>query len=212
MSSAALPNSSATRWCVALMARRFAFFLLLCLGLTSSVAAQSGPLCGVGVSPTSGPAPLTVTATGGCTDATATITSETLDWGDGTQTPIPPPSFAAFTLTHPYTSAGTFNIVLSAVDSNGAAGSSLPQTVTVIDTTPNCTLSVTPSSGTAPLNVTASGNCTDAGNDITSTVITWGDGASTNGTSGTHTYTGTATFTVTLTASDAAGKNGTATH
>jgi len=194
------------------MARRFVFFLLLCLGLTISVAAQSGPLCGVGVTPTSGPAPLTVTATGGCTDATGAITSETLDWGDGTQTPIPPPSFAAFTLTHPYTSAGTFNIVLSAVDSNGAGGSSPPQTVTVIDTTPSCTLTVTPSSGTAPLNVTASGNCTDAGNDITSTVITWGDGASTNGTSGTHTYTGTGTFTVTLTATDAAGKNGTATQ
>jgi PKD repeat protein len=75
---------------------------------------------------------------------------------------------------------------------------------------PTCTLGVTPSSGAAPLNVTASGNCTDPENDITSEVITWGDGASANGTSGTHTYTSTGTFTVALTATDSVGNHGSA--
>ena len=185
--------------------------LALCLATNIGAEAQSGPVCGFGLSATSGTAPLTVTATGGCTDATGTITSETLDWGDGTQTAIPASQFGAFSVPHTYTAAGTFNVVLTAVDSNGTPGQTGPQTVSVsANQPPSCTLAVTPASGTAPLNASASGNCTDPENDITSTQIDWGDGTTTPGMSGTHKYNNPGTFTVTLTATDSAGNHGSA--
>jgi PKD repeat protein len=209
-----LPVPKPCRTRIPLLALKPVFvFVALCLTLTIGAAAQSGPVCGVGLSTTSGTAPLTVTATGGCSDATGTITAETLDWGDGTQIPISSAQFGAFSLQHTYTSAGTFNVVLSATDSNGVLGQTAPQPVVVsANQPPSCTLSVTPTSGTAPLGVSASGNCSDPENDITSTVITWGDGASSNGTSGTHTYTSAGTFTVTLTATDSANNHGSATQ
>lgn len=209
MNPAALLNSFGERRVVVPAARRILLLFTLCLGSTIAATAQSGPICGVGVSPLSGTAPLTVTATGGCSDATGTIVTETLDWGDGTQTSIPSSSFGAFTVTHTYTTAGTFTIVLSAMDSNGAQGASPPQQVVVsVNSVPSCTLTVTPTSGVVPLNVNASGSCTDAGNDITSEVIAWGDGTSTQAASGPHTYNTPGTFTVTLTATDAAGNTG----
>lgn len=211
MSPLRFAKPRASRSFLFMMVKALFIFSALCLTLTLGAEAQSGPICGTAVSPLSGTAPLTVTTTGGCTDATGTITAETLDWGDGTQVPIPSSSFGAFTLTHTYTTAGTFNVVLSATDSNNAQGSSLPQQVVVsANQPPTCTLSVTPTSGTAPLNVSASGSCTDPENDITSEVITWGDNTSTNGTSGTHTYNTTNNYVVTLTATDSAGNKGSA--
>ena len=79
-------------------------------------------------------------------------------------------------------------------------------------TAPTCTLSVTPSSGPVPLQVTASAHCTDPQNRLVSTIITWGDGSSTNGSNGSHTYVTTNSFTVTVMASDSAMLSGSATQ
>jgi PKD repeat protein len=211
MNSVASPNPSAARQFLPQVTKAVVGIIALCLGLTIGAAAQSGPLCGIAVSPLSGNAPLTVGTTGGCSDSTGAITSETLDWGDGTQDVIPSSSFAGFTLSHTYTSGGTFNIVLTAADSNGATGSSLPQPVVVTapNQPPTCTLTtVTPTSGSAPLTVNASGTCTDPESDITSTQIDWHEGPPSSGTSGSHTYNHPGTFTVTLTATDSAGNRG----
>lgn len=58
------------------------------------------------------------------------------------------------------------------------------QTVVVTHTAPSCTLSVLPASGPVPLKVNASATCSDPQNALVSTVVTWGDGTSTNGSSG----------------------------
>ena len=84
------------------------------------------------------------------------------------------------------------------------------QTVAVAPTAPSCTLAVSPSSGTVPLAVQASATCSDPQNSLVSTAIAWGDGSSTTGTSGSHTYTTAGSFTVRVTAIDSSNLTGTA--
>jgi PKD repeat protein len=86
------------------------------------------------------------------------------------------------------------------------------QTVVVTPTAPSCTLSVSPTSGPVPLQVTASASCTDPQNNLTRTVITWGDGSSINGTSGSHTYTNAGSFAVKVAATDSSNLTGSATQ
>jgi YVTN family beta-propeller protein len=74
---------------------------------------------------------------------------------------------------------------------------------------PACAVSVSPPSGVAPLLVSATASCSDPENDITVTTIYWGDGTSTPGTSGTHTYTDPGTYSVTASATDISGQIGT---
>jgi PKD repeat protein len=159
------------------------------------------------VSPTTGPAPLNVTASGSCSDPENDITSTTITWGDGTSTP-------GTSGAHTYSTAGSFTVTLTATDSAGNTGSSASQTVTVQTQNhpPTCTLQVSPDHGNAPLPVTASGNCTDPQNQAMTTVLNWGDGTTTNSTSGTHTFTTPGNFMVVLTATDSGGLSGSASH
>lgn len=162
------------------------------------------PSCTLKVTPTGGPAPLAVTANGTCTDPENDIISTVIAWGDGSST-------MRTSGTHTFSSPGSFTITLTATDSAGNTGFA-SQTVAVgnPNVPPTCALSVAPGSGPMPLTVSANGNCNDPENDIVSTVIEWGDGASTQGTSGTHTYPSTGTFHVVLTATDSAGGTGSA--
>lgn len=171
-----------------------------------SVAPNQPPTCTLTVSPTSGTAPLTVTATGSCTDPDGDTLTEVLDWGDHTSTP-------GASGTHTYTNRGNYTVKLTATDPAGLKDSAT-QTVTVSrNQVPTCTLSVLPNSGPAPLAVTATAACTDTDGDTLSIVISWGDNTpDTSGTAGTHTYTGSGTFTVKVTATDPAGNVGTATE
>ncbi|HET7441062.1 MAG TPA: PKD domain-containing protein [Terriglobales bacterium] len=182
---------------------------VLGLGFTIHAAAQSGPLCTLQLSFGNGTAPLLVTATGGCSSASP-ISSESVTWGDGSQTSIPAPSFTAFSIQHTFTTGGTFTVVLAGTDSTGAQTSVSQQQVVPPNAPPTCTLTVNPTSGPAPLDVTATGSCSDPENDINSTTITWGDGANSPGPNGTHPYKNAGSFTVTLTATDTAGNSGSA--
>src|ERR1700758_2320443 len=210
MSPGGVPISRLAEWFLFRSAIRVVPVLVLCVGLAVCAEAQTGPVCSLQLSSGSGTAPLLVTATGGGADSAGSITSESLNWGDGNQTPIPASSFASFSVQHTYTAGGTFTATLSALDAAGAQTAVSQQQVVSPNAPPTCTLMVNPTSGTAPLNVTASGSCSDPENDITTTKITWGDGTSTPGTNGTHAYNNSGTFTVTLTASDSAGNTGSA--
>jgi PKD repeat protein len=170
---------------------------------TVDVKKNRPPKCTLNVVPSSGPTPLTVNATGNCTDPDNNLVSTVLDWGDGTTTTNP-------SGTHTYTAVGTFTVLLTGTDAGGLTGTASQSITVSTNLPPTCTLSVAPTSGVAPLPVTATGSCTDPENDIKSTVLDWGDSTTTPAASGTHTYTASGTFQVTVTATDSAGGKGTA--
>ena len=168
-----------------------------------TVTPNQPPTCTLTVAPASGTAPLPVTATGSCIDPENDITSEVIDWGDGTTT-------NGTSGTHTFKARGQYKVTLTATDSATLTGSA-SQTVTVgKNLTPTCTLTVAPNSGPVPLTVLATATCNDADGDTLTTVISWGDGTTTNGSTGTHTYTAAGSFTVTVTATDPSGNKGTA--
>src|SRR5579872_3889835 len=169
-------------------------FLASCFAIPARAQNPIVITCTLSVTPTSGTAPLTVNASGNCTtDGTLPVVFYQLNWGDGS------PTENSNSGTHTYSSPGTYTVTLTGSDDAGNQGSA-SQNVTVNPQPPTCTLSVKPSKGQAPLNVTATGNCADPGTEF-STTLDWGDGSPTqSGSSGTHTYTKPGTFTVTVTA------------
>jgi PKD repeat protein len=72
------------------------------------------------------------------------------------------------------------------------------------NTPPSCTVKASPTTGTAPLDVTVTGSCTPGVNPIT-TLLDFGDGTTQTATSGTHTYKTVGTFTIKLTATNSFG-------
>lgn len=192
------------------MLRKSVVLLAVCLALSVASLAQSNqPQCTVTVAPSSGVAPLNVTATVNCTDSLAPISSVTVDWGDNS---APYASLLpSFAVQHTYTSAGSYVVTVTASDllSNTSSTSSPAITVTS-NQPPACTLSVSPTSGMVPLNVTASGSCTDPDGDTLTEVLNWGDGTTSAGTSGTHTYPNAGQYTISLTATDSANLSGSA--
>ena len=182
--------------------------------LVPSVA-DAPPVAALSVTPSSGAPPLAVTANAsGSTDTDATpIASYAFTFGDGSAAVGPQPGATA---THTYNAAGTFTVTVTVTDT---ARLSSTQTATVTvggqDAPPVAALSVTPSSGLAPLAVTADASrSTDAdATPIASYAFTFGDGSATvgpqAGATATHTYNAAGTFTVTVTVTDTAGLSST---
>ncbi|HEU5404236.1 MAG TPA: PKD domain-containing protein [Terriglobales bacterium] len=84
---------------------------------TVSASAHAAPSVGMTVTPTSGSAPLVVSATVNATGNGASISTITINWGDGTT-----PS-SGFSATHTYSKQGTFTVTAIATDSLGSTGS-----------------------------------------------------------------------------------------
>ncbi|HLK34500.1 MAG TPA: PKD domain-containing protein [Terriglobales bacterium] len=170
-------------------------FAVLCL---FSLPALAQPTCSMQVTPSSGIAPLTVTASGLCTSPEHNITEVLLSWGDGTQIFVP----QGFTENHTFSSSGTFTVVVTAIDSNGLTGSA-QQTVKVLPPL-QCSPSASPARGNAPLTVKIAANCTDP-NPISSAFVQLGDGYYQNGQTATHTYISGGTFHAVISVKDKAG-------
>jgi parallel beta-helix repeat protein len=184
----------------------------------SGPPADAPPNAVLSVTPSSGTAPLQATAdASGSTDTDATpIATYTFDFGDGSPAVGPQ---ADPTATHTYTSAGTYTVTVTVTDTGGLS-SSATQQVTAnpppAEAPPNAVLSVTPSSGTAPLQATAdaSGSTDTDATPIATYTFDFGDGSAAvgpqAGATATHTYTSTGTYTVTVTVTDTGGLSSTA--
>ena len=175
--------------------------------LTTYVATtpDAPPVAALSVTPSSGTAPLGVTADASAstdTDATPIATYQ-FDFGDGT---IVGPQAGA-TATHTYTTAGNYTVTVTVTDTGGLSNTT-SKTVNV--DTLVAALSVTPSSGAAPLAVTADASAsTDTdGTPIATYQFDFGDGTIVGpqaGATATHTYTTAGNYTPTVTVTDTGG-------
>jgi PKD repeat protein len=167
--------------------------------------ANQAPIAMLAATPSSGIAPVTVSATtSGSYDNDGSIASTTINWGDGT-------SILAANGSHSYTTPGNYTIMATVTDNLGASATASQALTVAANKAPVAMLSVTPATGTAPVSVTASTSGSyDSDGSIASTVINWGDGTSTVAASGAHTYSNAGSYTVTATVTDNLGASSTA--
>jgi hypothetical protein len=178
--------------------RRGMLITVALLSLLWAEAALAQPTCTLNVSPASGTAPLSVSASGLCTSPDNSISQVFIDWGDGTNITLVDPGF---TVSHKFNSSGTFTVVLTAFDAFGQGSAS--QAVHVSPPL-QCSPQATPSGGKAPLAVTVTANCTDPqGNP--SVVVQFGDGYYQGGATVSHTYVSGGNFKAVVTAKDTSG-------
>jgi PKD repeat protein len=183
-----------------------------------TVSGTQPPNAALSVTPTSGTAPVQVSADASASTAgSAAIASYTFNFGDGSSAVGPQ---AAATASHTYTTAGTYTVMMTVTDTAGNSSIATTQ-VTVSappDAPPAVALKVSPTSGTAPLQVTAdaSGSTDTDSTPIATYKFNFGDGSAAvgpqAGTTASHTYNSPGTYTVTTTVTDTAGNASTATQ
>ncbi len=166
---------------------------------------NNDPVASLSATPLSGTAPLEVTFTASGTDADGDTLSYTIDYGDGT-------SGTGTSSTHIYTEAGNYTATVTVTDGNGGSDTASVDIAVedISNTDPEVTLTATPLSGIAPLEVTFTASGTDADGDTLSYTIDYGDGASGTGATSTHIYTTAGDYTATVTVTDGNGGSATA--
>ena len=161
------------------------------------------PVARLTLSPSSGGAPLNVTADASTSSDPAGIKTYTFDFGDGT---VVGPQ-AAPTAGHVYTSSGAYTLTATIVDAAGASAST--SAVVNVTVPPSVSVRVTPSSGPAPLAVTADASASIAGtNPIATYTFDFGDGSKVGpqtAATASHSYTTGGSYTVTVTVTDTSG-------
>ena len=145
----------------------------------------SPPVADFTATPTSGTAPLTVQFT----DASTGATSWSWAFGDGGTSTSQNPS-------HMYTSAGTYDVTLTASNAEGSSTLTKSQYISVRSPGLYADFTVSPTSGLSPLTV----KCTDksTGNP-TRFMYDFGDGVNVSGPTPVHTYRYPGTYNITLT-------------
>jgi PKD repeat protein len=190
---------------------------LLHVDYVSAGSSDAPPVARLGMSPTSGTAPLGVSAdASGSTDTDSTpIASYTFDFGDGSAAVGPQ---AGATANHTYPTAGTFTVTVTVKDTAGLFSTATAQVrVDAGDAPPTAKLTVSPTSGSTPLGVSADASAsTDTDSTpIASYTFDFGDGSAAvgpqTGAIATHTYTTAGPYTVTVTVKDTAGLSSDAT-
>jgi PKD repeat protein len=155
----------------------------------------------------SGVVPLTVAASAtGSSDPDGTIASTKIDFGDGSAV------FNGSNTNHTYSTAGTFTVTVTVTDNGGmsAVATKAVEVRNVVsqpgNQPPAAQLSVTPTSGQAPLAVAADARASsDPDGTIASTRIDFGDGTTEATATANHLYGTPGTYTVTATVTDNGG-------
>ncbi|WP_239373573.1 PKD domain-containing protein [Frankia sp. Cj5] len=164
------------------------------------------------VTPSSGPAPLDVTADASrSTKGTSEIATYTFDFGDRTGQVGPQPGATA---THRFTQAGSYTVTLTVTDSGGAtAARSASVVVGAVETGPTARLSVTRVAGSGPLDAIADASGSTAGSArIESYEFSFGDGAQSGkqtAPTAAHLYSTPGTYNPSVTVTDASGRKDT---
>lgn len=125
----------------------------------------------------------TSTANGTFTDPDSTSWMATVDYGDGSGIQSLPLSGTTFSLSHTYADEGTYTVVVTVTDNQGASGIA-SATVTVTNA-PFTVSSITAPTNPTPVNTTiaASASFSDPGTLDTHTASwNWGDRTTTAGT------------------------------
>jgi len=149
-------------------------------------------------------------------DPDGTVSSISVDYGDGTTVDVLPGTTTSD--SHSYSSTDsstskTFTITATATDNSGSNGQARVS-VTVNDRPPIVGVtSVSPDPAVAGQAVTVSFTTSDPDGTVSSVIVNWGDGTPSDSlpgtsTSDTHTYASGGNFTITVTAIDNSGSNG----
>lgn len=161
------------------------------------------PVASLSVTPLSGTAPVTVTASAAASsDSDGTVFSTRINFGDGS------PVVNAISASHIYSTAGNYTITATVTDNLGATSSAVAVVnVSSANKPPVAALTVSPGSGYGPVTVTAStAGSSDPDGSISTSSINFGDGSATiNGTSSLHTYSAAGVYTVTAVVTDNLG-------
>jgi PKD repeat protein len=165
-----------------------------------------GPTVSLNVTPNGGIAPVTVGATVSATTPYGTVSSVTIDFGDGTVT-------QAFSASHAYSTAGTYIVTGKVTDSFGTTNSKSTQVTVVPNKPPVASISLSMANGVAPAAVTASSvGSSDPDGTIVASTISFGDGSPVvSGSTASHTYAGAGTYNVITTVTDDKGAKTSAT-
>ncbi|MFO7956539.1 MAG: PKD domain-containing protein [Candidatus Brocadiia bacterium] len=161
-------------------------------------APNSPPTASVSATPTSGTVPLEVSFDGsGSTDSDGTVTSYAWDFGDGY-------SGTGSAVSHAYDEAGTYTASLTVSDDDGATDTaSVTINVEEPNAPPVASITATPTSGEAPLEVAFDGSTSsDSDGSIVSYQWQFGDGTTADTVTPSHTYGAAGTYQVTLTVTD----------
>ena len=185
-------------------------------GTTTETATDRPPSVTISsvTSPTNTGQMVNVTFT--ASDSDGTLSSISVNWGDGAPADIL--SGTATSDSHIYNSTGNatskiFTITISATDNSGSA-SQAAAPVTINDRPPTVAVSgPSPNPALVGQTVTANFSTNDPDGTVSSITVNWGDGSqpdslSGTATSDTHTYGSGGTFTITVTATDNSGSQG----
>jgi len=152
-------------------------------------------------------------------DADGTISSLSVNWGDGTSVDVMPGT--ATSDSHIYTTTGSspskvYTITVTAIDNSGSTGQTLAS-VTVNDRPPIVSVTgVSPNPALAGQPVSVSFSTSDPDGTVSSIVVNWGDGSPSDSLAGTaasdtHTYASGGSFIISVTATDNSSSSSTGT-
>jgi PKD repeat protein len=155
-------------------------------------------------SPASGPLPLAVTFTSNSTPGAAPITSQILNFGDGSA----PITLTGASVSHTYTVAGNYTATLTVSDGANTDSDSVPISAgQCTGALPTASFTATPDSGNPPLTVNfdASASAAASPKTITKYEITYADGGSGIGVTQSHAYTASGQYIASLKVTDSSG-------